>query len=121
MTTKTAPEPALTQTLSLPRLRTAAVLSAFALIPATVLAVIAVASSDRFSRCLTYGDFYPDCRSHGVTDTQLGWALAVAGLAFLLVLAVPDRARRAKELRMSGLAVQLGAELTFLGMILSAA
>ncbi|MFF1480268.1 hypothetical protein ACFVYD_22390 [Streptomyces sp. NPDC058301] len=117
MTTKTAPEPAPTQTLSLPRLRTAAVLSAFALIPATVLAVIAVLCSDRFAQCFEQG-----CDdTGGVTDTQLGWALAVAGLALVLVLAVPDRARRAKELRVSGLAVQLGAELTFLGMILSAA
>lgn len=119
MTTNTGSQPAPTPTTSLPRLRSAAVLSAVGLIPAVVLVVLVVASSDRFSRCLTYGDYYPDCGDHGAGGAPLGWALAVAGLALVFVLAVPDRARRVKELRTAGLCVQLIAELTFLGMLLS--
>ncbi|WP_329399051.1 hypothetical protein [Streptomyces melanogenes] len=117
MTTNTAAKAAPTPTASLPRLRSAAVLSALGLIPAVVLTVLVVASSDRFARCLTYGDYYTDCSS--VSGDQLGWALAVAGLALVFVLAVPDRARRVKELRTAGLCVQLFAELTFLSMLLS--
>ncbi|MFC0848223.1 hypothetical protein ACFH04_31615 [Streptomyces noboritoensis] len=119
MTTNTASQAAPTPTTSLPRLRSAAVLSALGLIPAVVLAALVVASSDRFARCLTYGDYYPDCASHGVSGDQLGWALAVAGAALFFVLAVPDRARRVKELRTAGLYVQVAAELTFVAMLLS--
>ncbi|MFK8906286.1 hypothetical protein [Streptomyces sp. YS-3] len=117
MTTKTAFTPAPVPKNSRTRMRTAAVLSAFGLIPGVALAGLAVAGSERFSRCVTYGDYYPDCASHGATGTQMAWALCVAGLALVLVLAVPDRARRARELQMAGLWVQILAEAVFLAMI----
>ncbi|MEU1074885.1 MULTISPECIES: hypothetical protein [unclassified Streptomyces] len=117
MTTKTAFTPAPVPRNSRTRMRTAAVLSAFGMIPAVVLVGLAVAGSERFSRCLTYGDYYTDCASHGASATQMSWALWAAGLAFVFVLAVPDRARRAKEMRAAGLWIQILAEVAFVAMI----
>ncbi|MGP9020731.1 hypothetical protein ACT1U9_20325 [Streptomyces sp. BR1] len=116
MKTTTESTPALTAE-SLPRLRTGAVISAFLLIPGTILAGLAVLSSERFSACFENS---ANCTDHGAaTGTQMLWALVLAGLAFVLVIATPDRARRVKELRVTGLCVQLAAEFGFLSMILS--
>ncbi|MBD0747423.1 hypothetical protein [Streptomyces sp. CBMA152] len=118
MKTKTEFTPAPTAE-SLPRLRTAAVISAFLLIPGMFLAWLAVLSSGRFSACFENGD---NCTNPGAaTGTQMQWALVFAALAFVLVVATPDRARRVYELRVTGLCFQIAAEFCFLSMIVSQA
>ncbi|WP_329384012.1 hypothetical protein [Streptomyces sp. NBC_01716] len=86
------------------RLRKLATISAFSIVPASILAALLALTGERAGRCITYGE---NCGSNP------GWlyqgSLLLAGVAWLTVLVVPRNA-----VSRSALGVQLAAEGAFL-------
>ncbi|MFF8383302.1 hypothetical protein ACF053_06560 [Streptomyces kanasensis] len=96
--------------------RRAAGLAALALAPAWLCAWLAVAFSEDFGRCLTYGE-----RCTGWPSWVGQAAFVVAGAAWCAVLLVPGRGRWAPPVRLTALAVQLAAEAVLVLSVLSRA
>jgi hypothetical protein len=92
------------------RTRLWAVLSAALFLPAALAAGVLSLSSDRASRCLTYGE---QC-THGLPWPLLGWSAGAGAVALLVALAATTI-----KVRRAALGAQILAEGTALLVILS--
>ncbi len=92
------------------RSRFRAVLSAVLFVPAALAAGILTLSSERASRCVTYGE---QC-AQGLPGWLFVWSAGIGTVAFVVALAAS-----ALRVRQAALAVQLLAECTALLVILS--
>ncbi|MFG2985946.1 hypothetical protein ACGFYQ_32660 [Streptomyces sp. NPDC048258] len=86
------------------------VLSAALFVPAALAAGLLTLSSERASRCVTYGE---QCNT-GLPGWLFAWGVGLGAVAFVVVLAAP-----ALRVRQTALAAQLLAECTALLVILS--
>lgn len=89
-----------------------AAVAALLFVPMVVVAGVVALASERFSRCMTYGE---QCAS-GLPGWLFGWSAGVGAVALLAALAAP-----AVRVRHAALATQILAESTALLVVLSQA
>lgn len=107
-----APEPVSTRD----RTRLWAAVAALLFVPMVVVAGVVALASERFSRCMTYGEQCASGLPGWLFGWLFGWSAGVGAVALLAALAAP-----AVRVRHAALATQILAEGTALLVVLSQA